>query len=71
MPFTIDPVALGLPAGTYTMSVSTSSTEKPTVDIAGKLNSVRLSSSGNMILSVSNLGEVNPGAITGFNGKTA
>ena len=71
VPFTIDPVALGLPAGTYTMSVSTSSTEKPTVDIAGKLNSVRLSSSGNMILSVSNLGEVNPGAITGFNGKTA
>lgn len=71
VPFTIDPVALGLPTGTYTMSVSTSSTEKPTVDIAGKLNSVRLSSSGNMILSVSNLGEVNPGAITGFNGKTA
>ena len=71
VPFTIDPVALGLPAGTYSMKVSTSGTEKPTVDIAGKLNSVRLSSGGSMILSVSNLGEVNPGAITGFNGKTA
>jgi len=71
VPFTIDPVALGLPAGTYSMKVSTSGAEKPTVDIAGKLNSVRLSSGGSMILSVSNLGEVNPGAITGFNGKTA
>nr|WP_314629364.1 flagellar hook capping FlgD N-terminal domain-containing protein [uncultured Janthinobacterium sp.] len=71
VPFTIDPVALGLPTGSYTMTVTTSSSEKPTVDIAGKLNSVRLSSSGSMILSVSNLGEVNPGAITGFNGKTA
>ena len=69
--FTIDPVALGLPAGTYTMDVTTSSAEKPTVDIAGKLNSVRLSATGSMILSVANLGEINPGAITGFNGKTS
>ncbi|MGK5061125.1 flagellar hook capping FlgD N-terminal domain-containing protein [Janthinobacterium sp. LB3P112] len=71
VPFTIDPVALGLPAGTYRMTVTTSNAEKPSVDIAGKLNSVRLSSSGSMILNVSNLGEVNPAAITGFNGKTA
>lgn len=71
VPFTIDPVKLGMPAGTYTMTVTTSNAEKPTVDIAGKLTSVRLSSTGSMILNVSNLGEVNPGAITGFNGKTA
>jgi len=71
VPFTIDPVALGLPAGTYTMDVTTSNAEKPTVDIAGKLNSVRLSSTGTMILNVANLGEVSPGAITGFNGKTS
>ncbi len=59
-----------LPAPTA-WQVTTNGTEKPSVDIAGKLNSVRLSSGGSMILSVSNLGEVNPGAITGFNGKTA
>lgn len=53
------------------MAVTTSGTEKPTVDISGKLNSVRLSAGGSMILSVSNTGEVNHGAITGFNGKTA
>ncbi len=71
VPFTIDPAKLGLPAGIYTMDVTTSSAEKPTVDIAGKLNSVRLSAAGSMILSVANLGEINPGAITGFNGKTS
>lgn len=71
VPFTIDPQALGLPADTYTMSVSTSSNEKPSIDIAGKLSSVRLSASGSMILNVANLGEVSPGAITGFNGKTS
>lgn len=71
VPFTIDPQALGLPAGTYTMAVTTSSGEKPSVDIAGKLSSVRLSASGSMILNVANLGEVSPGAITGFNGKTS
>ena len=69
--FTIDPQKLGLPAGSYTMAVTTSSGEKPSVDIAGKLSSVRLSSSGSMILNVANLGEVSPGAITGFNGKTS
>lgn len=71
VPFTIDPVALGLPKGTYSIAVTTSNDEKPSVDIAGKLNSVRLSSTGSMILNVANLGEVNPGAITGFNGKTS
>ncbi|MGK5077150.1 flagellar hook capping FlgD N-terminal domain-containing protein [Janthinobacterium sp. HLX7-2] len=69
--FTIDPEKLGLPAGTYTMAVTTSSAEKPSIDIAGKLSSVRLSATGSMILNVANLGEVSPGAITGFNGKTS
>lgn len=69
--FTIDPAKLGMPAGTYTMTVTTSSGEKPSVDIAGKLSSVRLSATGSMILNVANLGEVSPGAITGFNGKTS
>lgn len=71
VPFSIDPQALGIPADTYTMAVTTSSAEKPSIDIAGKLSSVRLSASGSMILNVANLGEVSPGAITGFNGKTS
>ena len=69
--FSIEPEKLGLPAGTYTMAVTTSSGGKPLIDIAGKLSSVRLSATGSMILNVANLGEVSPGAITGFNGKTS
>jgi flagellar basal-body rod modification protein FlgD len=70
VPFTIDPAKLGIPAGNYSMAVTTSNAEKPSIDIAGKLTSVRLSASGSMILNVANLGEVSPAAITGFNGKT-
>lgn len=68
VPFTIDPKALGLPAGNYTMAVQTESGETPAIDVAGQLNSVRLSSSGSVVLSVANVGEVAPAAVTGFNG---
>ncbi|KQQ36129.1 flagellar basal body rod modification protein [Duganella sp. Leaf126] len=71
VPFTIDPGKLGLPAGTYTMAVTTSSKEVPAIDIQGRLNSVRLSPTGGVVLNVANLGEVDPAAITAFNGKSA
>jgi flagellar basal-body rod modification protein FlgD len=69
-PFSIDPTAMGLPAGSYKMQVVTSSGENPPVDIAGRLNSVRLGSNGSIVLTVANVGEVAPSAITAFNGKT-
>ncbi|QGZ38446.1 flagellar basal-body rod modification protein FlgD [Pseudoduganella flava] len=69
-PFSIDPTAMGLPAGTYKMKVVTSSGEEPPVDLTGRLNSVRLSSTGSIVLNVANVGEVAPSAITGFNGKS-
>lgn len=71
VPFALDPAVLGLPAGKYSMEVQTSSSEKPSVDIFGKLSSVRLSASGGTILNVANVGEVAPAAVTGFNGKPA
>jgi flagellar basal-body rod modification protein FlgD len=72
VPFTIDPAALGLAAGSYTMSVSTSSNEAaPPVDISGRLNSVRLASTGSVVLNIGNIGEVAPTSITAFNGKSA
>lgn len=71
VPFTIDPAKLGLPAGTYTMAVETSTKETPVIDIQGRLNSVRLSATGGVVLNVANLGEVDPGAVTAFNGKSA
>jgi len=71
VPFTIDPAKLGMPAGTYTMAVETSTKETPVIDIQGRLNSVRLSATGGVVLNVANLGEVDPGAVTAFNGKSA
>lgn len=71
VPFTIDPAALKIPAGTYTMAVETSSKETPLVDVQGRLNSVRLSAAGGVVLSVANIGEIAPTAITAFNGKSA
>ena len=71
MPFTIDPAKLGLAEGSYTMAVTTSTKETPAIDIEGRLNSVRLSAAGGVVLNVANLGEIDPGAITAFNGKSA
>jgi flagellar basal-body rod modification protein FlgD len=71
VPFTIDPAKLGLPAGDYTMAVTTSTKETPAIDIEGRLNSVRLSATGGVVLNVANLGEIDPAAITAFNGKSA
>src|SRR5471032_918704 len=71
VPFSIDPAALGLAPGTYQIAVSTSSGEKPTVGVDGRLLSVQLSSTGTVVLNVSNLGPVAPSAITSFNGQLA
>lgn len=66
--FSIDPAKLGLPADTYSIAVETSSKESPPIDIQGRLNSVRLSSSGSVVLNVGNVGETATSAITAFNG---
>jgi flagellar basal-body rod modification protein FlgD len=71
VPFTIDPGALGLAPGTYTMAVITPSNEDAPIDINGTLGSVRVSGTGSVVLNVSNVGEVAPSAVTGFNGKPA
>lgn len=71
VPVAIDPVALGLAPGSYKVAVVTSSGETPGVDIAGKLNSVRLSSTGSIVLNVANVGETTPSAVIGFNGVSA
>lgn len=72
VPFAIDPAALGLPAGTYSMRVETSPAQSPpAINITGKLSSVRLAADGGIALNVAHVGEVAPGAVTGFNGKSA
>ncbi|MET0266395.1 MAG: flagellar hook capping FlgD N-terminal domain-containing protein [Duganella sp.] len=71
VPFTIDPSKLKVPAGDYKLSVETSTKETPLIDIQGRLNSVRMSATGGVVLSIENVGEVDPMAITAFNGKSA
>lgn len=67
--FSIDPAKLGLKPGTYTMKVETESKQTPRIEIAGQLESVKLSMTGGVVLNVSHLGEVAPDAVTRFNGR--
>ncbi|WP_343729634.1 flagellar hook capping FlgD N-terminal domain-containing protein [Duganella sp.] len=69
--FSIDPAKLGLPAGSYSVAVQTSSKETPSIDIQGRLNSVRLLSNGSVQLNVANIGDTGSDAITAFAGKAA
>lgn len=68
--FTIDPDALGLPPGTYAIQAKPSDGTAPQIEVAARLNSVRVANGG-VVLQVANIGEVDPSSITGFNGKTA
>ena len=67
--FTIDPDALGLAPGTYAIQAKPADGSAPQIEVAARLNSVRVTSAG-VVLQVAGLGEVDPSAITGFNGKT-
>jgi flagellar basal-body rod modification protein FlgD len=70
VPFSIDPASLHLSDGSYKMKVVTSDGQQDTaIDIAGRLNSVRLVTGG-AVLSVSNIGDVSAGQITVFNGRS-
>jgi flagellar basal-body rod modification protein FlgD len=66
--FKIDPAQLGLAAGTYSIGVSTSSGERPAVNVIGILNNVKISSSGGVLVDVSGVGQVASSAISAFDG---
>jgi flagellar basal-body rod modification protein FlgD len=72
--FDIDPSKLGLPAGHYKLAVQAGTddngnTQAPSVEIEGKLQSVRLGDSGDVILSVAGIGDVTTADITRFLGN--
>jgi flagellar basal-body rod modification protein FlgD len=67
--FTIDPDALGLAPGTYKIQAKPSDGSSPTIEVAARLNSVRVNGAS-VVLQVANIGEVAPSSVTGFNGKT-
>lgn len=68
--FTVDPQALGLPSGRYSVAVETSGHEAPAVEVAGTLKSVRMTAGG-VAIQVSHLGDIAPNTLTRFNGRKA
>lgn len=68
-PFSIDPAALGLAPGSYTLQARAADGSALPVEVTGRLDSVRMSASGGVLLQVAGVGEVDPSAITGFNGR--
>lgn len=69
VPFEIDPVDAGLPAGVYSLHIETEGGESPAIDIFGELHGLRVLADGGVALTVANLGEVPSSAISGFNGR--
>lgn len=66
--YTLDPAKLGLANGSYSMQVVTAGTEKPALEVTGKLASVQLTSAGGALLNVIGAGPATPSQITRFNG---
>jgi flagellar basal-body rod modification protein FlgD len=66
--FTIDPQALGLTPGTYSVRVEAASGERPDIEVSGTLQNVRLSATEGLVLNVANVGQITPADITGFDG---
>ena len=69
LPFTIDPATLGLAPGNYSISAEASDGTKPAVEVTGRLDSVRMSATGGILLQVAGIGEIDPSSVIGFNGK--
>jgi len=67
--FTIDPAALGLAPGSYSIQARPADGSAPEIEVAARLNSVRVTSAG-VVMQVAGIGEVAPSAVTGFNGKS-
>ena len=68
--FTIDPAALGLPAGSYSMRVASESNPNAPLAVLGRLDSVQVGAAGSVTVKIDSVGEVSPSAITAFRGKT-
>lgn len=69
--FSLDPAALGLPAGSYSIAAQTENGASPAVEVGGTINSVRVGSNGSAVLNISGVGNIDAAAITQFNGRPA
>ena len=71
VPFQIDPVALGLQAGRYSVAVMDANDNRYTPEVLGRLNAVRLTAAGTVALQVQGLGDITPSSITRFVGQAS
>lgn len=69
--YTLDPVALGLPAGSYQVRIEDEAKQVTPLEITAELKSVRLTGDGDALLQLGSFGEVSAGAVTQFKGRTA
>ncbi|MBO9689673.1 flagellar hook capping FlgD N-terminal domain-containing protein [Roseateles chitosanitabidus] len=67
--FTLDPAKLGLGDGQYTLKFEAGDKRSVAVEAVARLNGVRLSADGNVMLQMAGLGEVSSQAITQFKGR--
>lgn len=69
--YTLDPKALGLAAGSYSVRIENESGQSIPVEVQAEITGVRLSGNGQALLQLGALGEFDPGAITQFKGRPA
>jgi flagellar basal-body rod modification protein FlgD len=67
--FALDPAKLGLGDGQYTLKFEAGDKRSVAVEAVARLNGVRLSADGNVMLQMAGLGEVSSQAITQFKGR--
>lgn len=69
VPLAIDPQKLGLPAGRYQVAVRDADGRGYPVEVAGRLNSVRMTTAGVVALQVQGVGEIQPAQVSRFLGQ--
>ncbi|WAC75553.1 flagellar basal body rod modification protein [Roseateles sp. SL47] len=67
--YTLDPAKLGLGNGTYSLSIETQNKQSVSVETLARLDGVRLSADGNVMLQLAGVGEVTSQSITQFKGR--
>ncbi|GHD03262.1 basal-body rod modification protein FlgD [Pseudorhodoferax aquiterrae] len=65
----VDPAALGIPAGSYALSVETSTKETPATSVTGLLGNVQIGANGAAMVLVAGVGQVPASSLVGFHGR--
>lgn len=67
--YTLDPAALGLGEGTYSLSFEAANKQAVGIEAVARLDGVRLSAEGGVMLQMAGIGEVTSNSITQFKGR--